>query len=284
MVGRSSYLDTNLSILENRPTGGQPQVALNPIHRGFPLPICEISTDIAPRSRSVMLDISVLAPFNSTFVLYSRLFIEKGWMDFMKSLFHAFNKTAVLLVWLLISIFASQGPLPTMMLCIGADGHVEIEASHDGRCASFLTATQQKPSDFLSTYQSALIQDHCGQCLDLPIFLSSVEGPYIVPIQKKAPEFNALVIMPLPVTQPILISTPTHFPISNFQPRNQSHARFPSYRYSSNLDLPKFTTISKVRVEFCLYVTQLVNSSNISLCVFRRILCNKKPSCPLVSC
>ena len=137
----------------------------------------------------------------------------------MKSLFHKFNKTAILLVWLLISVFASQGPLPTMMLCIGADGHVEIEASHDGRCASFLTATQQKPSDFLRTYQIPPIQAHCGQCLDLPIFISSVEGPYIVPPQKNVPQFNTLVAVPLPVTQPILTSIPTDSSFSNFQPR-----------------------------------------------------------------
>ena len=137
----------------------------------------------------------------------------------MKSLFHKFNKTAILLVWLLISIFASQVPLPTMMLCIGADGHVEIEAAHDGRCTSFLTATQQKPSDFLSTYQLGPIQDHCGQCLDLPIFILSAEDPYIVPIQKNAPEINALAIMPLLVTQPILSSIPTDSSFSNFQPR-----------------------------------------------------------------
>lgn len=143
-------------------------------------------------------------------------------MDLMKSLFHALNKTAILLVWLFIGVFAGQGPLPTMMLCIGADGHVEIEAGHDGRCTSFLTATQQEPSDFLSVYQTPPIQAHCGQCLDLPIFLSSAEEPYIVPIQKNAPEFNTLTIMPFPVTQPILGSIPTDSSFSNFQPRVNS--------------------------------------------------------------
>ena len=137
----------------------------------------------------------------------------------MKSLFHTLNKTAILLVVLFIGIFASQGPLPTMMLCIGADGHVEIEVAHDGRCTSFLTATQQKLSDFLSTYQTPPIQDHCGQCLDLPIFISSAEGPCIVPIQKNAPEFNTLTIMPLPVTQSVLSSIPTDSSFSNSQPR-----------------------------------------------------------------
>ena len=140
-------------------------------------------------------------------------------MDFMKSLFYKLNKTAILSVWLFIGVFASQGPLPTMMLCIGADGHVEIEAAHDGRCTSFLTVTQQQPSDFLSAHQTPPIQAHCGQCLDLPIFISSVEGPYIVPIQKNVPESNALAIMPLPVTQPILSSIPTDSSFSNFQPR-----------------------------------------------------------------
>ncbi len=134
----------------------------------------------------------------------------------MKSLSYTPNKKAILLVWLLICVFASQGPLPTMMLCIGADGHVEIEAAHDGRCASFLTATQQKPSNFLSAYQPPPIQSHCGQCLDLPIFISSAEGPYIVPIQKNIPQFNTLAI---PVTQPILNSISTDTFLLNFQLR-----------------------------------------------------------------
>ena len=171
-------------------------------------------------------------------------------MDFMKSLFYTLNKTAILLVWLFIGVFVSQGPLPTMMLCIGADGHVEIEASHDGRCASFLTATQQKPSDFLRTYQIPPIQAHCGQCLDLPIFISSAEGPYIAPIQKNAPRFNTLVIVPLPVTQPILTSIPTDTSFSQSPTKSQSYTRFPSYCYPSDIDPPKFTTIPKVRVNF----------------------------------
>ena len=106
-----------------------------------------------------------------------------------------------------------------MMLCIGADSHVEIEAARDGRCASFLTVTQQKPSDFLWTYQTPLIPAHCGQCLDLPIFISSAEGPYIVPIQKNAAQFNTLAIVPLSVIHPILTSIPTDTSFSNPQPR-----------------------------------------------------------------
>ena len=134
----------------------------------------------------------------------------------MKSLFRRLNKTAILSIWLFIGAMASQGPLPTMMLCIGADGHVEIEAAHDGRCASLLTATQQKSADFLSAYQPPPIQAHCGQCLDLPIFISSAEEPYIVPIQKSATQFNTLAI---PVTQPILSSILADIFLPNSQPR-----------------------------------------------------------------
>ena len=152
----------------------------------------------------------------------SRVLIEKGQIDFMKSLFHTLSKTAILLVWLFISIFASQGSLPTMVLCIGADGHVDIEAAHNRRCASFLTATQQKSSDFLPVYQTPPIQAHCGRCLDLPIFMLSAEGPYIVPIQKNAPQFNTLVITLLPVTQLILTSIPTDISLPNSQPRANS--------------------------------------------------------------
>ena len=140
----------------------------------------------------------------------------------MKSLFQTLNKTAILLVWLFIGVFASQGPLPTMMLCIGADGHVEIEAAHDGRCASFLTATHKRSSDFLPAYQTPPIQAHCGQCLDLPIFISSAEGPYIVPIPKNALQCSTQVIMPLTATQPTLVSIPTDIFLPNSHPKTNS--------------------------------------------------------------
>ena len=137
----------------------------------------------------------------------------------MKSCNNQIFHTITPLVWLFICPFVIWAPLPTMVLCIAADGHVEVEAVDGGRCASFVTATQQKASDFLPVSEVAPIPDHCGQCLDLPTFMLSSEGQYIVPIQKSTPQFNTPMIIPLPVTPLILTSTLTEISLPNSQPR-----------------------------------------------------------------
>ena len=84
-----------------------------------------------------------------------------------------------------------------MVLCIGADGHVEVEAGHGGRCTSFLGVTPREASDFLPVYEVETTQDHCGQCLDLPIFISSSDGQYFLPIQQIEPQSSLGVITAL---------------------------------------------------------------------------------------
>ena len=147
------------------------------------------------------------------------MLVQKGSSNVMKSTHYKINRTAIPLVWLFIGILISQGPLPNFVLCIGADGHVEVEAVDRGQCASFVTETQQNASDFLPAYGVFTIQDHCGACLDLPIFMSSSEAEYIVPVQKNISQFNTFVITPSLGNPLIFTSIPAEISLLNFQPR-----------------------------------------------------------------
>lgn len=141
----------------------------------------------------------------------------------MRFPFHQINKTALLLAWLFIGILISQGPLPNFVLCIGADGHVDVEVANSGQCTSFATDVQQKTSGFLA-YEVSTIQDHCGRCLDLPIFMSNSDGEYILPVQKNISHFNTFVTTLSPSNPRDFTSIPAElFPL-NIQPRNSTLA------------------------------------------------------------
>ena len=140
----------------------------------------------------------------------------------MKFTRYKINTIAICLAWLFSAVFIIQGPLPNFVLCIGADGHIKVEAADGGQCASFATETEQRASDALATYGAFTLQDHCGQCLDLPIFMSSFEGEYIVPAQKNISQFNTFVMMPSLGNPRIFTSIPAEISLLNFQPRSNS--------------------------------------------------------------
>ena len=71
--------------------------------------------------------------------------------------------TALLLVCVLMAPVAAMD----VVLCIGADGHVTLEAASNGRCsdAAVPTSAARRPQTTV-TRASA---DHCGPCLDVPL-------------------------------------------------------------------------------------------------------------------
>ena len=81
-----------------------------------------------------------------------------------------------------------------MVLCIGADGHVEVEAADGGRCTSFLTRTKQNTSPDLLAYKATPTQDHCGQCVDLPILTSPAHTEFILPSPEIKPNARLIVV------------------------------------------------------------------------------------------
>jgi len=50
-----------------------------------------------------------------------------------------------------------------LVLCVADDGHVGIEAAHDGVCVSGVAESSEPPS------YEAIRTGHCGACTDIPI-------------------------------------------------------------------------------------------------------------------
>ncbi|MDE0297905.1 MAG: hypothetical protein OXN17_04685 [Candidatus Poribacteria bacterium] len=83
------------------------------------------------------------------------------------------------LIWLLIYPVVIPAPLSGYVLCIGADGHVEFEVSTNGRCTDAHPSHRDHAEDVFS--ESTPDADHCGSCIDLPIFFSIDEQPHLAP-------------------------------------------------------------------------------------------------------
>ena len=83
------------------------------------------------------------------------------------------------LIWLLIYPVIIPAPLSNYVLCIGADGHVEVEMGANGRCTRADSSHSEHAEDTFT--EPASHADHCGSCIDLPIFFSLDEQPHIVP-------------------------------------------------------------------------------------------------------
>jgi hypothetical protein len=83
------------------------------------------------------------------------------------------------LIWLLIYPVVIPAPLSSYVLCIGADGHVEFEIEANGRCTD---AHPPQPKHVEDAFTESIPQaDHCGSCIDLPIFFSLDEQPHLIP-------------------------------------------------------------------------------------------------------
>lgn len=57
-----------------------------------------------------------------------------------------------------------------MLLCYGADGHVELEISQGGSCGPFILVSD---SEFFGS-KIGPNQDHCGSCYDVPYVVNGV--------------------------------------------------------------------------------------------------------------
>lgn len=119
------------------------------------------------------------------------------------------KKILIPLIWLLIYPVIIPAPLSNYVLCIGVDGHVEFEAEANGRCADAHPSHSDHAEDVFT--ESVLQADHCGSCIDLPIFFSLDEQPHLVP-SENIPLNQLISSVALATTQShasaILISAP----------------------------------------------------------------------------
>ena len=88
-----------------------------------------------------------------------------------------FILTSVLLFCLLVA----PGAAMSAVVCIGSDGHVQLEAARHGRCHSLTVPPSAWQAQTGGTLAEA---DHCGACVDLPVligdtreYFSSVAAP-----------------------------------------------------------------------------------------------------------
>ena len=82
------------------------------------------------------------------------------------------------MIWLFIYFAVIPVQLASYVLCVGDDGHVRFEFSVNGSCTDIV------PNDSVHTTLSGSIgnqleEEHCGECVDLPIFTSLITQPVI---------------------------------------------------------------------------------------------------------
>src|SRR2546426_6754043 len=95
--------------------------------------------------------------------------------------------TPVLLLCILVAPAAARD----IVVCIGADGHIMLEAARNGRCRSLTVPPfvwQSQTGDTLSA------TDHCGSCVDLPVLRGEVREH---PVSLVAPPAQSQVPVPV---------------------------------------------------------------------------------------
>jgi len=104
-----------------------------------------------------------------------------------------YKKCFVVLICLLV-----VGNLaPGIVLCFGADGHIEVESAFHERCDD--TAHSQPTDQKQLSYQVDHIEDrHCEPCVDIPISIS------LAKITRVSKQLNST--FPAPVTNMIVLA------------------------------------------------------------------------------
>ncbi len=94
----------------------------------------------------------------------------------MGNLFNRKKSVLIPIIWLFIYFAVVPMQLASYVLCVGDDGHVSFEYSVNGSC------TDIAPHDSVHRTLSGSIgneieEEHCGECVDLPIFTSLITQP-----------------------------------------------------------------------------------------------------------
>ena len=88
------------------------------------------------------------------------------------------KSTPIPLIWLLVYIVATPVSLSNYVLCIGSDGHVELEVGANGRCADNHPFNSEE--DVMHA-EAASETYHCDSCVDLAIIFPLDQQPHVIP-------------------------------------------------------------------------------------------------------
>lgn len=97
----------------------------------------------------------------------------------MKFLLKTKKRAVSPLIWLLIYLIIIPMQLSDYVLCIGADGHVALEVSDNGRCTHMHAFDAEHTEGTITGTTTE--EDHCGSCIDLAIFVPLNTQLYLVP-------------------------------------------------------------------------------------------------------
>lgn len=128
----------------------------------------------------------------------------------MTSLLKIKKSTASPLIWLLIYLIIIPMQLSNYVLCIGADGHVALEVSNNGRCTD--THTFDSGHTEVTIAGTTTEEDHCDSCIDLAIFVPLNTRLYLVPANDVLtyPTLAAFAFVPHQKSTPTIFSPATY--------------------------------------------------------------------------
>ena len=126
------------------------------------------------------------------------------------------RKSCVLCFGILLSFALTGGGQPTVMLCLGEDGHIAIEAS-DSECCSESHLSHYRATHLVSTDRELPSKNDCGACIDIPISIG-----YAALVKEPCQVDRAL---PAPVAPAIVNSAD----FSEYQPDSESLAPAPYF-------------------------------------------------------
>ena len=134
-----------------------------------------------------------------------------------QSIFYKIHRTTPALVGLFIFSLIGQGLLSGFVLCLGADGHVAVEAAHEKRCGFPSNVTKQVERSYIprsgetshspSMFEVPKTFDHCGPCFDFPILIGGFDQRYIAPTQNTKTQIKTPIISALSSFRSVLVST-----------------------------------------------------------------------------
>lgn len=90
------------------------------------------------------------------------------------------------MIWLFIYFALIPMQLTNYVLCIGDDGHVSFEFAVDGSCTE-IPIYETEHTHISDTMCNDINEEHCGKCVDFPIFTSLITEPVIAPYDTNHP-------------------------------------------------------------------------------------------------
>lgn len=123
----------------------------------------------------------------------------------MKFTSHKLKKVFAVIAWLLIYFLVGNGPLSNLVVCFGADGHIEVGTSRDGFCCLSSSVPSKTDLSFFSILDDTL-NNNCGPCIDVPIFISNSDQNIVLAFGP-TPQIKALPLSAFSFSQPVLINT-----------------------------------------------------------------------------